>query len=446
MQHAITYFQQLLHTALALHFGKESEYASLRDIPLPDLSELSPIIPDGVRPTLEETIVLLLALMPHISPQTLDPFFLQNKDLDRPYTEFGGWKGTSHAGFLPTGQTAEFLAQRYELSAEGEENILVANPKLLALSLLGKDHWFYKNNILHLEGQGDGEPFLSGRLVASDEVLAKLHHQEYDPEYSASFPAKRITTPLGWQDLVLPYNLNEEINDIIRWMQREEEIRERWKLSRIVKPGYRCLFYGPPGTGKTLTATLLGKQTAQDVYRVDLSMIVSKYIGETEKNLAKVFDKAAHRRWILFFDEADALFGQRGETQTSNDRHANQEVAYLLQRIEDFPGTVVLATNLKDNIDAAFFRRFQSTLYFPVPDERLRCLLWQKMLPSEWLPANAGELLQKAAEYKLSGGSIVNVIQRCAIQLHDKKPPTLTLERLQQSVAREQAKEGKVVS
>ena len=121
-------------------------------------------------------------------------------------------------------------------------------------------------------------------------------------------------------------------------------------IESFLKAGYRTLFYGPPGTGKTLCATLIGKKNGMDVYRIDLSMIVSKYIGETEKNLANVFDQAENRNWILFFDEADALFGKRTSTNTSNDRHSNQEIAYLLQRIEDFPGTVVLATNLKSKL------------------------------------------------------------------------------------------------
>jgi hypothetical protein len=435
MQETIKYFQQLLQAIFSHYSNQECEKLEpFRSEWLQSL--LSEQCTDGaqspcrggmhpVSSTFAEQTVLLLALMPHISPETLDLFFLQNKDFDRPYTEFGGWKGISHGGFLPTGQTAAFLLQSEK-----------------SIDLFSKEHWFYKNNILRLEGQGDGEPFLSGKLTVSEEILAKVFNQKYEPEYNASFPAKKITTQLEWSDLVLPYNLNEEINDIIRWIQHQEEIRERWQLNRIVKPGYRCLFYGPPGTGKTLTATLLGKQTGREVYRVDLSMIVSKYIGETEKNLAKIFDKAEHRDWILFFDEADALFGQRTETQSSNDRHANQEVAYLLQRIEDFPGMVILATNLKENIDEAFFRRFQSALYFPMPDERLRYQLWQKMLPAEWLPENAADFLQKATEYKLSGGSMVNVIQACAIQLFGKIPPILTIERLKQAIVREQTKEG----
>jgi len=383
----------------------------------------------------EEQLIFLLALTPHISPQTLDIFFTLNKDLDRPYTEFGGWKGTSHSGFIPTGETAAFLLSVGQ--PEKREEVM---------RILSKEHWFYKENILRCEGQGEGEPFLSGMLRVSDEVLAKVYGIPYEPEYNASFPAKKITTSLSWDDLVLPYNIREELDDIIRWLQYQKQIKDQWQLDRLIKPGYRCLFYGPPGTGKTLTATLLGKQNKMDVYRVDLSMIVSKYIGETEKNLAQVFDKAQHHNWILFFDEADALFGQRTETQSSNDRHANQEVAYLLQRIEDFPGMVILATNLKENIDEAFFRRFQSALYFPMPDERLRYQLWEKMLPGQWLPEPKEDFLYKAAEHKLSGGSMVNIIQNCAIRLHGSGEKQLTLEVFKQAVARELQKEGKIVN
>jgi adenylate kinase family enzyme len=445
MTETIHNFQQLLHSVLSNYFNREDKQTEVvnsewlqslllsycRDgAHFDKLSDHAPV-------STEEQTVLLLALMPHISPQMLDLFFFQNKDLDRPYTEFGGWKGISHGGFLPTAQTAAFI-----LSVINKEDFQLSTLNFQ----LSKEHWFYKNNILHLEGQGEGEPFLSGRLVVSEEFLAKVNGNKFEPEYSAGFPAKRITTHLNWSDLVLPYNLREELDDIVRWLQHQQQIRESWQLDRIIKPGYRCLFYGPPGTGKTLTATLLGKQNNMDVYRVDLSMIVSKYIGETEKNLAKIFDKAEHQNWILFFDEADALFGQRTETQSSNDRHANQEVAYLLQRIEDFPGMVILATNLKENIDEAFFRRFQSALYFPVPDERLRYQLWQNMLPAAWLPDNVDEILHKAAEYKLSGGSMVNIIQHCAIKLYGKNPPTLTIDILKQALAREQQKEGKMIN
>ncbi len=431
MNKAILYFQKQLQITLARFFNHDYEQLT------PFKSNwLQSLLPANREITFEEQTVLLLALMPHISPQTLDLFFLQNKDLDRPYTQFGGWKGISHGGFLPTGQTAKFLVESAFVL-----NFPLANADywFSILHLLSREHWFYKENILHLEGQGEGEPFLSGKLVVSEELLAKMNGSKFEPEYNAGFPAKRISTPLDWNDLVLPYNLCEELNDITCWIRNQHQIRENKQLNRIIKPGYRCLFYGPPGTGKTLTATLLGKQNNMEVYRVDLSMIVSKYIGETEKNLAKIFDKAAHKNWILFFDEADALFGQRTETQSSNDRHANQEVAYLLQRIEDFSGIVILATNLKENIDEAFFRRFQSAAYFPMPDEKMRYKLWQKMLPEEWLPQESEKLLQKASKYELSGGSIVNIIQTCAIRLYGNSTSMLTTEILEQAIMKERA-------
>ncbi len=432
MQECINCFQVILHFSFSNYFESEEKAVSIEEL-RQNISNFS-FLPSYLKMSFEENIVLLLALMPHISPQTLDLFFMQNKDLDRPYTEFGGWKGTSHSGFIPTGETAAFL-------------LSVGHPEKReeVIRILSKDHWFYKENILRCEGQGEGEPFLSGMLRVSDEVLAKIYGISYEPEYNSNFPAKRVSTPLNWDDLVLPYNLREELNDITLWLHHQQEIKDQWQLNRLIKPGYRCLFYGPPGTGKTLTATLLGKQNDMDVYRVDLSMIVSKFIGETEKNLAKVFDKAQQHHWILFFDEADALFGQRTETQSSNDRHANQEVAYLLQRIEDFPGMVILATNLKENIDEAFFRRFQSALYFPMPDQRSRYQLWKKMIPEAWLHENKDVLLQEASTFNLSGGSMVNVIQTCAVKLYESQNKYLNIELLKMAVRRELLKEGKMI-
>lgn len=440
MQEYIQFFYSFLPLVFSRYLGHGDEKVQ---VVWPGDKWLESVLPENCRPSLEEQLVLLLALMPHINSQALDLFFLQNKEMDRPYTEFGGWKGVSHSGFLPTGQTALFLLGNGLPAVSGSS---ASPPEELILSMLGREHWFYRYNILHLEGQGEGEPFLSGRLVVSDEFLAKvLYRKDYRPEYSTGFPAKHISTPLEWEDLVLPYNLRDEIDNILRWLSCRQGILADWHLDKLIKPGYRCLFYGPPGTGKTLTTALLGKQNKMDVYRVDLSMIVSKYIGETEKNLAKVFDKAEHRNWILFFDEADALFGQRTETQSSNDRYANQEVAYLLQRIEDFPGMVILATNLKENIDEAFFRRFQSVLYFPMPDRRMRFQLWKKMIPPQWLREGDDTLIYLASEYKLSGGSIVNVIQNCAIKLYGTVPPLLTEELLKQSLARELLKDGKII-
>ncbi len=402
----IDWFDRVLATAIRLYFRQACEYASLAEVAPPDDGWLEEAA-GRTDITFDERIVILLALMPHTRPQSLDIFFTQNKLFDRPYTEFGGWKGLSHGGFLPTGETASFL-----LAGEDVER------KKAVIRLFQREHWFYTQNILRLAGAGEGEPFLSGQLQVSEEFLSRvLLDRAYQPDYTIGFPAKRIATALQWEEMILDSNTLDALEEINTWIAHQHTILEDWGLKRILKPGYRALFYGPPGTGKTLAATLLGKKNGMEVYRVDLSMIVSKYIGETEKNLAKVFDLAGNRNWILFFDEADALFGKRTSTNTSNDRHSNQEIAYLLQRIEDFAGTVILATNLRSNIDEAFARRFQSTIYFPMPDESLRATLWRNMLPAQWLGESADDLISLAAETELSGGSITNAVRRCAITL-----------------------------
>jgi len=406
MTYHIDWFERLLATAIRLYFRQGCEYSSLEEVVPPGDGWLEAVAGrDEIQ--FNERVVIMLALMPHTRPQSLDIFFVQNKDFDRQYTEFGGWKGLSHGGFLPTGETASFI-----LAGEDLEK------KKAVIRMFRNDHWFYTQNILRLEGAGDGEPFLSGQLRLSEEFLSRvLLDKEYKPDYNINFQAKRITTALDWDDIILDYNTAEALGKINTWIEHRHIIMDEWGLNRFLKPGYRALFYGPPGTGKTLAAILLGKKNHMDVYRVDLSMIVSKYIGETEKNLAKVFGLAENRDWILFFDEADALFGKRTSTNTSNDRHANQEIAYLLQRIDDFPGTVILATNLKSNIDEAFSRRFQSIIYFPMPCEELRAGLWRKMLPARWLGRDADQLIAFAAEAPLSGGSITNVVRRCALSM-----------------------------
>lgn len=411
MRGHIEWFEAVLHVTIGVYFHQQGfENASVGQLRLPSSKWLEEATKHSDI-TFEERVIVMLALMPHIKPQALDTFFLQNGALDRQFTQFGGWKGLSHGGFLPTGETAAFIIA-------GDDPI----KRCEVVRMFQRDHWFYTSNILRLEGANEGEPFLSGQLRVPEEFLSHvLLDREYKPDYSIGFPAKLITTPLEWEDMVLDYQTHDALEEINTWIEHQHTIMEDWGLKRILKPGYRALFYGPPGTGKTLAATLLGKKNNMDVYRVDLSMIVSKYIGETEKNLAKVFDLAENRNWIIFFDEADALFGKRTSTNTSNDRHANQEVAYLLQRIEDFPGTVILATNLKSNIDEAFSRRFQSIIYFPMPSEELRTELWRSMLPKEWLGDDAEELIAAAAQSELSGGSIANVVRKCAVSIIQSK-------------------------
>jgi len=182
---------------------------------------------------------------------------------------------------------------------------------------------------------------------------------------------KRLTTKLSWNDLRVSNELRQQIAELEKWLLQNAKPANHRETGDKLKKGYRALFDGPDGTGKTLTAELLGKHSKLDVYRIDLSMVVSKYIGETEKNLEQLFARAEDKRWILFFDEADALFGKRTSVKDAHDKFANQEVSYLLQRIEDYNGMVILATNMKSNIDDAFRRRFNSVLKFSLPDAHL---------------------------------------------------------------------------
>jgi SpoVK/Ycf46/Vps4 family AAA+-type ATPase len=211
-----------------------------------------------------------------------------------------------------------------------------------------------------------------------------------------------------------------------------------------IKPGYRALFYGPSGTGKTLTATLLGKQFEKEVYRIDLSQVVSKYIGETEKNLEKIFNKAEHKDWILFFDEADALFGKRSNIQSAHDKYANQEVSYLLQRVEDFPGLVILASNNKNNIDGAFIRRFNSIIHFPFPSPKEREAIWKIAFPPKATADRELDLAAIAAKYELSGSAIVSVLHYASLQTIYRNSVLLLKKDILEGIKREYEKEERV--
>jgi hypothetical protein len=383
-----------------------------------------------------EEAVLLLALAPHIVPQILDVFFLKNKTYDRDFSEFGGITGTQHKGFLPTGETAAFILAGNDFGKRLEVQML-----------FDAEHFFAKEGILRLEYKSSNEPLLSGQLVLSKEFIHYFTYgTEYRPRFSASFPAERLGTKMIWEDLVLPDLTMQEVDDILIWLKHNDTLMQDWGMHRKLKRGFRTLFYGPPGTGKTLTASLLGKQMNMDVYRIDLSQVVSKYIGETEKNMGSLFDQAENKNWILFFDEADALFGSRTATSSSNDKHANQEVAYLLQRVEDYPGVVILASNLKGNIDEAFARRFQSMILFPIPGIDQRFLLWKKTFSEKATFEAQIDLFDIAEEYELSGGAITNVVRYASLKALSRDMNMISLNDILQGVKKELWKEGKTIS
>ena len=249
---------------------------------------------------------------------------------------------------LPTGETAQFVIAGDNLTKRIEVQ-----------QMLGSDHWFAKKHILWLEAVNHGEPLMSGKLVMDPEIIELLTTGIVSkPRFSIDFPAEYVETEMDWDDLVLHPKTLIQIREIEHWITHHQTLLEDWGMKKRVKPGYRALFYGPPGTGKTLTATLLGKYTGKDVFRIDLSRVVSKYIGETEKNLSRLFDKAENKNWILFFDEADALFGKRTDIRDAHDKYANQEVAYLLQRIEAYNGLVILSHQPARQYRRCFYKAF----------------------------------------------------------------------------------------
>lgn len=259
--------------------------------------------------------------------------------------------------------------------------------------------------------------------------------------FNPEFPGGLITTELTEEDLILPRDTRQQVKILENWLLHRDAFMKEWNMKRWIKPGYRVLFYGPHGTGKTLTATILGRITGKEVYRVDLNLVVSKYIGETEKNLSLLFDRAEQKDWILFFDEADALFGKRTNVREGHDRYANQEVSYIMKRVEKHKGLVIFASDRKSVLNQIFIRRLQLIVNFPPPDAQGRFHLWKKVLPQRsGLRIPSDEDLQLlASKYEINGAGIVNVVQNCCLEALADKSGEITIDGLQEGIAREHA-------
>lgn len=228
--------------------------------------------------------------------------------------------------------------------------------------------------------------------------------------------ARRVVVTQSWSDMVLPEDQMTAISELMARIRERQTVYEQWRFGEKVGRalGVSALFSGPPGTGKTMAAGLIARELKVELYQVDISKIVSKWIGETEKNLASLFDAAEAGHAIVLFDEADALFSKRTEVKSSNDRYANQEVNYLLQRMEAFAGIVILTTNHDTAIDEAFQRRLSIHVRFPMPEPEERLRLWQALLPSA-APTSGDLGLEKLADhFRMSGGYIRNAVLRAA--------------------------------
>jgi hypothetical protein len=228
--------------------------------------------------------------------------------------------------------------------------------------------------------------------------------------------AHKLVPRYTWEDIVLPDDQRALLREVVDTVRGRPQVLDAWGVGDKLASsrGITVLFAGPPGTGKTMAAEIIAGEMGLDLYKIDLSTVVSKYIGETEKNISRIFQEAEQSNAILFFDEADALFGKRSEVKDSHDRYANIEISYLLQRMEAYDGVTILATNLRSNLDDAFTRRLQFAVNFPFPDAEERLRIWKTLFPPDLPQARDIDFSLLAERFRLAGGNIRNVILSAA--------------------------------
>jgi SpoVK/Ycf46/Vps4 family AAA+-type ATPase len=285
---------------------------------------------------------------------------------------------------------------------------------------------------------------LSGEKTISEESLHKCCYDQV--VVGLNTLATPIKPAYSWDDLVLPESEVRQLKEACAHVKYRHTVYNEWGLGRRAAygRGLSVLFSGPPGTGKTMAAQVVTNQLHMQMYKIQLSQIVSKYIGETEKNLRQVFTEAGNANCILFFDEMDALFGKRSEVKDSHDRNANIETAYLLQQMEEYDGVILMATNLLQNIDEAFMRRINFVISFPFPDVRTRKLLWEKMLDTGAPISDDVDLDFLAKSFKLAGGNIKNCAVHAAFLAAAEDKP-VSMKHLISSIVSEQRKNNVVV-
>lgn len=428
----IAWFQHLLDLRFRMHAGEAPDDYLMTIAPSPELPGDRSSYAEAVRSSElsgSERLVLILALLPHLRPEALDPFLIPNPQTGRAFTEFGG-EFTTSGGFRPTRQTALFLLAGSSLQARIEHmRLFAADARLHAAGIL--------QHPSGLVGQGPWTP-----LIVDPAWVDRLVIGEGPSSLERALPGGRLETEYDFSDLVLPHQARDELENIVTWMRHEQMLLGDWGFGRHVRPGYRALFHGPSGTGKTMVAAVVGKTLGRDVYRVDLAGIQSKYPGETEKKLALLFDGATDSGAILCLDEADAMFGRRSEPRTAEDRHANLDTGRLIQRIENFPGLIILSSSRKSNLDDTLLRRLNVAIEFPMPDKAARLQLWRRCFTPHGAFSLGGDVdLDSLARAQLSGGAIVNILRQVGIRLAGEGRTQVQMRDLVESIDREMGAE-----
>lgn len=310
---------------------------------------------------------------------------------------------------------------------------------------VGLSERFYSVGGTTLERVMDRATAECGNREPTEDALWAGARECARPEFKGL--ALHVVPRYTWSDLILPERVMRQLKDTVVYLSEQENVFHRWGARKIRARGYgmKALFSGGPGTGKTMAAEVIAGSLGLDMFKVDLSSVVSRWVGETEKNLRDIFDSAEGANAVLLFDEADSLFGTRGEVKQAQDRFANQEVSYLLQRLEVFEGCVVLTTNLQENIDEAFLRRFSAVIEFPMPSPYERLLLWERAFPREAPRGPDLDLEAIANQFPIAGGNIINsAINACILASAQKSP--VCMRHAVEAVGREMIKMGKQVS
>ena len=372
-----------------------------------------------------ELDLVLLALAPEADPRFSRGYALVQDDPTRPLLTVGV------ALDLLCGSDDERLARRAHFSDAAvlfRLGVLVWLPETAQASLIGRPFRL--------------APGLVEPLLDDDDSLIAAAVKDQAGRELASL-TRHLPLLQDWDDLVLPPDASAQLHELCAQVQQREQVLLTWGLGDKLAfgRGVAALFSGPSGTGKTMAAAVVSRHLARELYRIDLSQVVSKYIGETEKNLGRIFDCAAKIDAVLFFDEADALFGKRSEVKDSHDRYANIEVGYLLQKMEEYEGLTILATNLRRNLDTALLRRLNVVVEFPFPDDKQRLRIWQRMFPPQVPLADDVDFAKLAHELRLSGGHLRN-IALAAASLAASESTSIHQTHLLHAARREYEKQG----
>lgn len=333
-------------------------------------------------------------------------------------------RSLSNAGLTVTSETLDTLAETFQLTSSQIDDA-VATAQTTAV------------------GQASGNRSKNQARLVADLFSAARAQSGHD----LAKLAKKITPVPTWDDIVLPVDTHAQLRELCQRVIQRRRVLSEWGFDKKLSlgKGVNALFAGSSGTGKTMAAEVIANELRLDLYKIDLSGVISKYIGETEKNLDRIFTAAEQANAILFFDEADALFGKRSEVRDSHDRYANIEISYLLQKMEQYEGITILASNLRQNLDDAFVRRLAFTIHFQFPDEAQRQEIWEKVWPTQVPLAKDVDLLFLAQQFKLSGGNIKNIALASAF-LAAADGGKVTMGHLRHATQREYQKLGKSLS